>query len=95
MPMPTTSDAASERACHALATSMLDLTRLATDSMSRNNSSLAISAAPATHNATMWTFCTASGSSSLRKADHNIPTPTANSSAPSIRDAAVSKRWWP
>ena len=34
MPTPTTSDdAASERACQALATSMLDLTRLATDSM--------------------------------------------------------------
>ena len=54
MPMPTTSDAASERACRALATSMLDSTRLATDSMSRNSTSFAISAAPDTHNATMW-----------------------------------------
>jgi hypothetical protein len=34
MPQPTTSEeAASERACQALATSMLDLTRLATASM--------------------------------------------------------------
>ena len=54
MPTATTSeDAASERACQALATSMLDLTRLATDSMYLNNSSLATNAPPATHSATM------------------------------------------
>jgi hypothetical protein len=34
MPMPTTGDAAaSDRACQALATNILDFTRLATDSM--------------------------------------------------------------
>jgi hypothetical protein len=56
MPSATTSDdAASDRACHALAMSIADLTRSAARSMYRNKASFEASTTSATISAVEWT----------------------------------------
>lgn len=72
--------------------SMLERTFFATASMYRNSVSLATKARIATHNAMMCTCAIDEGFSSLRSADHNMPSPTDNKSAPSAKVAPVSKR---
>ncbi|MNY41447.1 hypothetical protein D3C86_1762600 [compost metagenome] len=88
--LATGDDAASERACQALATNILDFTRLATASMYRNKTSLVTRAPHATQSATTWTCGIAPGRSSLLIADHSMPPPTSSNNMPSARDAAVS-----
>jgi len=56
---------------------------------------LPTSAPPATHSATECTWGTDSGFSSFTTADQTMPTPTASSSKPNTKDAAVSNRWCP
>ena len=93
MPNATTKEeAASDLACQALATNILDFTLFAIFSIYLNKNSLANKVIRATHKAIMCTGAIADGFNNLFPALQSMPIPTANKSPPNIKVAAVSYR---